>query len=141
MEKNSSQNSFGVQGPAGYPGDPGELGEDGLLVTEMTRFIEAHYHIRFDETLENGNSPLTTHDFEDIARHFYERGRNYAKQLRELRDLQRRSKLDEFIEIRYHEGMSKVFFSRAVLCAFEMGMLQKKSQLLRAAKKLFFFKF
>lgn len=59
-------------------GPAGELGEDGLLVTEMTRFIEAHYHTRFDETLENGNSPLTTHDFEDIARHFYELGRSQS---------------------------------------------------------------
>lgn len=42
------------------------------LEEEMTRFIEAHYHTRFDETLENGNDPLTVFDFEDIARHFAE---------------------------------------------------------------------
>ena len=44
------------------------------LEKEITSFIESHYHIRDDETLENGNSPLTTYDLENIARHFYELG-------------------------------------------------------------------
>ena len=45
------------------------------LEEEITAYIERHFHIRYDETLEVGNDPLTTHDFEEIARHFYERGR------------------------------------------------------------------
>lgn len=44
------------------------------LEKEMTAYIERHFHIRYDETLEVGNDPLTTHDFEEIARHFAEWG-------------------------------------------------------------------
>ena len=46
------------------------------LEEEITNFIQAHYHIRYDNTLENGNNPLTVFDFEDVARHFYELGKN-----------------------------------------------------------------
>lgn len=46
------------------------------LEEEITNFIQAHYHIRYDNTLENGNDPLTVFDFEDVARHFYELGKN-----------------------------------------------------------------
>jgi len=49
------------------------------LNEEIERFIDAHYHTRFDETLENGNDPLTVFDFQDIARHFYELGLNARK--------------------------------------------------------------
>lgn len=50
------------------------------LEEEITAYIERHFHIRYDETLEVGNDPLTTHDFEEIARHFWNKGfnaRNY----------------------------------------------------------------
>lgn len=49
------------------------------LEEEMKRFIDAHYHTRFDETLENGNDPLTVFDFEDIARHFAKWGAEHLK--------------------------------------------------------------
>lgn len=49
---------------------------EGELEKEMTAYIEQHFHIRYDETLEVGNDPLTTYDFEKIARHFYELGKN-----------------------------------------------------------------
>lgn len=49
------------------------------LEEEMKRFIDAHYHTRFDETLENGNDPLTVFDFEDIARHFAEWGAEHLR--------------------------------------------------------------
>ena len=49
------------------------------LEEEMKRFIDAHYHTRFDETLENGNDPLTVFDFEDIAHHFAEWGAKNIK--------------------------------------------------------------
>ena len=51
------------------------------LNEEIERFIDAHYHTRFDETLENGNDPLTVFDFEDIARHFYELGLRRAAEM------------------------------------------------------------
>ena len=41
------------------------------LDNEITDYINNHYHIRFDETLERGNDPLTTIDFEEIAKHFF----------------------------------------------------------------------
>ena len=44
------------------------------LEKEITDYINRHYHIRFDETLERGNNPLTTLDFEEIAKHFFELG-------------------------------------------------------------------
>ena len=44
------------------------------LDNEITDYINKHYHIRFDETLERGNDPLTTIDFEEIAKHFFELG-------------------------------------------------------------------
>ena len=44
------------------------------LEEEMTAYIERHFHIRYDETLEVGNDPLTTHDFEKIASHFWNKG-------------------------------------------------------------------
>ena len=40
------------------------------LDEEVTDFINKHYHIRNDETLEHGNEPLNTYDVTDIARHF-----------------------------------------------------------------------
>lgn len=49
------------------------------LEEEMKRFIDAHYHTRFDETLENGNDPLTVFDFEDIACHFAEWGAEHLR--------------------------------------------------------------
>ena len=51
------------------------------LNEEIERFIDAHYHTRFDETLENGNDPLTVFDFEDIARHFCEFGLRKAAEM------------------------------------------------------------
>lgn len=36
--------------------------------------------IRYDETLVVGNDPLTSADFEDIARHFYELGLKSRKE-------------------------------------------------------------
>ena len=51
------------------------------LSEEIERFIDAHYHTRFDETLENGNDPLTVFDFEDIARHFCEFGLRKAAEM------------------------------------------------------------
>lgn len=45
----------------------------------MDCFIDAHYHTRFDETLENGNDPLTVFDFEDIARHFAKWGAEHLR--------------------------------------------------------------
>lgn len=45
------------------------------LDKEITDYINKHFHIRNDETLENGNDPLTTYDFEEIAKHFYELGK------------------------------------------------------------------
>lgn len=51
-----------------------QLSED--MDEEITSFIEKHYHIRYDETLENGDAFLTTSDFEDIAKHFYNLGKN-----------------------------------------------------------------
>lgn len=48
----------------------GERCED--LESEMSQFIATHYHVRFDETLENGSAPLKTYDFVEIARHFAE---------------------------------------------------------------------
>lgn len=50
------------------------------LEEEMTAYIERHFHIRCDETLEVGNDPLTTHDFEEIARHFTNFGLNARKE-------------------------------------------------------------
>lgn len=50
------------------------------LEKEMTAYIERHFHIRYDETLEVGNDPLTTHDFEEIAHHFYELGLKARKE-------------------------------------------------------------
>ena len=50
-----------------------ELSCDGLE-EEITSYIKKHYHIRNDETLERGNDALTTYDFAEIARHFYEIG-------------------------------------------------------------------
>lgn len=44
------------------------------LEEEITDYINRHYHIRFDETLERGNDPLTTMDFEEIAKYFFELG-------------------------------------------------------------------
>ena len=44
------------------------------LEEEITSYIKKHYHIRNDETLERGNDALTTYDFAEIARHFYEIG-------------------------------------------------------------------
>ena len=44
------------------------------LDDEIVDYINNHYHIRFDETLERGNDPLTTIDFEEIAKHFFELG-------------------------------------------------------------------
>ena len=44
------------------------------LDEEIIAYIERHFHIRYDETLEVGNDPLTTTDFEEIARYFYELG-------------------------------------------------------------------
>jgi len=49
------------------------------LEKEMTAYIERHFHVRYDETLENGNDPLTTFDFCEIARHFYELGKSCIK--------------------------------------------------------------
>ena len=51
------------------------------LNEEIERFIDAHYHTRFDETLENGNDPLTVFDFQDIARHFCEFGLRKAAEM------------------------------------------------------------
>lgn len=51
------------------------------LEKEMTAYIERHFHIRYDETLEVGNDPLTTHDFEKIARYFYELGLKARKEI------------------------------------------------------------
>lgn len=50
------------------------------LDEEITAYIESHFHIRYDETLEVGNDPLTTADFEAIARHFFELGLNARKE-------------------------------------------------------------
>lgn len=44
------------------------------LDNEIIDYINKHYHIRFDETLERGNDSLTTIDFEEIAKHFFELG-------------------------------------------------------------------
>ncbi len=44
------------------------------LENEITDYINRYYHIRFDETLERGNDPLTTKDFEEIAKYFFELG-------------------------------------------------------------------
>jgi hypothetical protein len=44
------------------------------LENEITDYINRHYHIRYDETLERGNDPLTTWDFNEIAKHFFELG-------------------------------------------------------------------
>lgn len=49
------------------------------LEEEISSYIESHYHIRYDETLERGSSPLTTFDFGDIARHFAEWGAEHLK--------------------------------------------------------------
>ena len=51
------------------------------LNEEIERFIDAHYHTRFDETLENGNDPLTVFDFQDIAHHFCEFGLRRAAEM------------------------------------------------------------
>lgn len=50
------------------------------LDEEMLDYINKHYHIRYDETLEVGNDPLTTYDFEEIARYFYELGLKARKE-------------------------------------------------------------
>lgn len=44
------------------------------LDEEITDYINRYYHIRFDETLERGNDPLTTIDFEEIVKYFFELG-------------------------------------------------------------------
>ena len=49
------------------------------LENEITDYIEKHYHVRYDETLENGSDPLTVFDFEDIARYFFRLGLNARK--------------------------------------------------------------
>lgn len=48
--------------------DSWELVDD--LDEEILAFLNKHYTIRNDETLECCGDPLTTQDFEDIARHF-----------------------------------------------------------------------
>lgn len=50
------------------------------LEEEMTSYIERNFHIRSDETLEVGNDPLTTFDFEKIARHFAKWGAEHLKE-------------------------------------------------------------
>lgn len=40
------------------------------LEEEITNYINKHYHIKYDKTLEHGNTPLTTYDFEVIAKYF-----------------------------------------------------------------------
>lgn len=50
------------------------------LNEEITAYIESHFHIRYDETLEVGNDPLTTADFEAIAHHFFNLGLNARKE-------------------------------------------------------------
>ena len=60
----------------GIKGNSEEIPSNVDLEKEMIAYIERHFHIRYDETLEVGNDPLTTHDFEEIARHFYELGFN-----------------------------------------------------------------
>lgn len=44
------------------------------LEEEIANYINRHYHIKFDETLERGNDLLTTIDFEEIAKYFFELG-------------------------------------------------------------------
>jgi len=51
------------------------------LDNEITDYINKHYHIRCDETLERGNDPLTTIDFEKIAKYFFELGLKAQKDL------------------------------------------------------------
>lgn len=40
------------------------------LEEEITDYINKHYHIRYDETLDVGNDSINSYDFADAARHF-----------------------------------------------------------------------
>ena len=50
------------------------------LNEEIVDYINSHFHIRYDETLERGNDPLTTMDFDEIAKHFFELGIKSSKE-------------------------------------------------------------
>ena len=68
----------------GSPDEPSKQvqPEEGLE-QEMVAYIEKHFHIRYDETLEVGNDPLTTADFDEIARHFAEWGATHLNARKE----------------------------------------------------------
>ena len=68
------------------------------LEKEMKRFIDAHYHTRFDETLENGNDSLTVFDFEDIARHFAKWGAEHLRDSTKMIDKSLEEAAEEYTD-------------------------------------------
>lgn len=108
------------------------------LEEEMKRFIDAHYHTRFDETLENGNDPLTVFDFEDIARHFAEWGAEHLRDSTKMIDKSLEEAAEEFAEgewdgVAVDTDGNPLYAQDEIEYAFKAGAEWQKQQMLKDA--------
>lgn len=103
------------------------------LEEEMTRFIEAHYHTRFDETLENGNAPLTVFDFEDIARHFAEWGAEHLRDSTKMIDKSLEEAAEEYTQKMLESWKFDSTGLRPLREPFKAGAEWQKEQMMKDA--------